>query len=378
MVWIEKQRSILDFTLGTLMRRRGKNAALLTVYTLVIFLLASALFFVTAIKREATAVLQDAPALVVQRVVAGRHDLIPLAYGEQVRKLRGVAGVRGRLWGYYYDSLYGTNYTLLVPAESTVTPGTVIVGSGVARHAMADEGNLMPLRGADGKLTGFTVAGVLPASTELVAADLVQMGEQDYRTLSGIPAGLVTDLAVEVANEAEVPTIARKIATLLPDTRPITRSEILRTYEAVFDWRGGIMLALLAGSVLAFIIFAWDKATGLSAEERREIGILKAIGWETADVLLLKFWEGTTISLSAFLLGTLLAYGHVFLTKAVLFAPVLKGWSVLYPVFRLTPFVDFQQLTTLLFLTVFPYTVATLIPAWRVATVDPDAVLRGL
>jgi hypothetical protein len=45
-------------------------------------------------------------------------------------------------------------------------------------------------------------------------------------------------------------------------------------------------------AILAFAILAWEKASGLSADEKREIGILKAIGWETGDVLKMKFWEG--------------------------------------------------------------------------------------
>ena len=128
-----------------------------------------------------------------------------------------------------------------------------------------------------------------------------------------------------------------KSSTTFPDTRAITRDEILRTYDAVFDWRGGIMIAILAGAVLAFLIFAWDKAAGLSAEEKREIGILKAIGWETADVLQMKFWEGMVVSLSSFFMGVILAYVHIFYAAATLFEPVLKGWSTLYPDFQLDP-----------------------------------------
>ena len=75
----------------------------------------------------------------------------------------------------------------------------------------------------------------------------------------------------------------------------------------------------------------------MSAEERREIGILKAIGWETADVLQMKFWEGMTVSLTAFFLGIILAYVHIFLAAARCFPPVLKGWSVLYPEFQTDP-----------------------------------------
>ena len=71
---------------------------------------------------------------------------------------------------------------------------------------------------------------------------------------------------------------------------------------------------MLAGTVLAFLIFTADRAAGLSAEEKREIGILKAIGWETADILQLKMYQGAVISLVAFLVGTVLAYVTLSLT----------------------------------------------------------------
>lgn len=377
MVLIEKQRAIIDFTLAALLRRKGKNAALLLVYTLVVCALASVMFFTDSLRKEAAAVLTDAPELVVQRLVAGRHEMIPLDYIEKIRSIRGVKSVRGRLWGYYYDPLFGSNYTLLVPEVFTPGDGNVVVGKGVARSGLAEVGNIMPFRTHLGNLFTLTVVELLPNDTELVSADLVLLSAGDFRTLFGVSPLMATDLVAEVANPTEVATIAGKIVKLLPDTRPIARDEILRTYEAVFNWRSGILLATLSGAVLAFFIFAWDKATGLSAEERREIGILKAVGWDVGDILVMKLWEGAVISLSAFLSGVIFAYLHVFVGGSAIIVLVLKGWSVLYPQFRLVPAIDFGQLTALFFLTVIPYTVATIIPSWRAATADPDAVLRG-
>ena len=77
------------------------------------------------------------------------------------------------------------------------------------------------------------------------------------------------------------------------------------------------------------------------------------------------------------LAGYALAYWQVFYGGARLFAPVLKGWAVLYPEFRLTPAVGLSQILALLAVTVLPYLVATLIPGWRAAISDPDAVMRG-
>jgi hypothetical protein len=81
-------------------------------------------------------------------------------------------------------------------------------------------------------------------------------------------------------------------------------------------------------------------------------------------------------TLLAFLSGYLLVYLYVFYTGAPLFESVLKGWSVLYPSFSLTPSVDGLQLATLFFVTVFPYVVSIIFPVWQVAITDPDAVMR--
>jgi ABC-type lipoprotein release transport system permease subunit len=108
-----------------------------------------------------------------------------------------------------------------------------------------------------------------------------------------------------------VRNVALKLAAALPDARPILRDEVLRTYESIFDWREGIVLALLSAAILAFAILAWEKASGLSAEEKREIGILKAIGWETGDVIKMKFWEGPDLA-GGLPAGYVAAYLHVF------------------------------------------------------------------
>jgi len=90
----------------------------------------------------------------------------------------------------------------------------------------------------------------------------------------------------------------------------------------------------------------------------------------------MKFWEGAVISLTAFLGGVILAYIYVFFIHSLVFKPALKGGSTLYPQFKLMPFVSAEQLTTLFFLTADPYTVSTIVPAWRAATIDPDTAMR--
>lgn len=374
--WIERQRHITDFTLSSLWRRKGKNAILIIVYTAVIFLLASVILFTHSLKKEAAYTLQDAPELIVQRMMGGRHDVIPVAYAEKIKKITGITTATPRLWGYYYDAIVGANYTVMVPADRRIAGGQVVVGAGVSRILQVWKGDSMEFRTSSGGLLSLILADTLATNSELVSADLVLMSEEDFRNLFGMPEGVATDIAVRVKNPKEQPMAAQKVARIFPETRQILKDEILRTYEAAFDWRSGMMIVILTASLMAFLILAWDKASGLGPEERKEIGILKAIGWETSDVLLMKFWEGIVISFSAFAVGILLAYAHVYFASAFVFESALKGWSVLYPQFTLTPDIDPFELTVVFFLTVVPYTVMTIVPAWRAATVDPDSMMR--
>jgi|SRR6185369_5116135 len=372
-----RHKNILEFALSSLLRRKAKNLSLLGLYSLIVFILASLIFFVHALKQEAAFILRNAPEMVVQRQLAGRHDLIPLDYLTKIRAIRGVESVTPRFWGYYYDPVFRANYTIMVPDEKPLAPGETIIGCGVARVQRIAAGDIVTFRSHTNVPILLNVREILSPESELVASDLILMSRQDFQEMFNLPRGQATDLSVTVTNPDELTTVAIKIAELFPGARPILRSEMLSTYDSLFDWRGGMITMILLSAILSFVIFACDKSSGLSAEERKEIGILKSIGWNTPDILLLKFWEGIAISLSAFMVGSILAYLHVFLFSAPFFASALKGWSVLYPEFRLVPAINAYQLAILFFLSVFPYTAATILPSWLAATVEPDAAMRS-
>jgi len=383
-----KRLKILEYALSALWRRRGKTLAILVVYTLTIAVLASILLMTHSLRVEAGLLLERAPDVVVQRIMAGRHDLIPTEYATRLREIPGVGDVHARYWGYYYDAISGSNFTVvgtadppaqleLLDGELPLAPGACAIGAGVASARSVGVGDDLILIDSGNIGVVFEVTGVFRAESSLLTNDLVVLRDPDVVQFFGFPENTATDLSVEVFNPAEVDTVAAKIKVLFPDTRPITRSELVRTYDAVFHWRSGMVLTLFASALIAFCILAWDKATGLSAQERREIGILKAIGWGTADVIELKFWEGAALSVTAFLTGLILAWVHVFLLGASILAPVLEGWSVLFPDFRITPYLDLYQVFVMAFLTVVPYIASTVIPSWKAATMDPEEVIRA-
>ena len=52
-VWLRRQRYLANYTLAALSRRRTKNIGLVTLYTVIVFVVASAMMFAAALKREA-------------------------------------------------------------------------------------------------------------------------------------------------------------------------------------------------------------------------------------------------------------------------------------------------------------------------------------
>jgi len=385
---IGKHLKILDYALSSVLRRKYKSAAIIVAFTLTVAALASILFLTESLKSEAAFVLDSAPDLIVQRTVGGRHDLVPVDYAAAIKKIPGVGRVQPRYWGYYYDALTGANYTVLgadgeakqlelldgrLPEKSTEC--AIGAGVGALRNA-ARNGELILVNSRN---TGvlYEVVGVFQAESSLLTNDLVVLSNDGVIDFFDLPVARATDIAVTMRNKREVQTVAAKVKRLFPDTRPITKSELVRTYDMVFNWRSGMMLTVFSAAVIAFCILAWDKATGISADEKQEIGILKAIGWDTSDVLALKFWEGLIIAMTSFFLGIILGFLHVFFFDASILAPVIKGWSVLFPDFHLTPRFNVYQIFVMAFLTVIPYVASTVIPAWKAATTDPETVMRG-
>lgn len=382
---------VLDFALAGLYRHAVKTLVIVAVYAVVIGLVASLLFYVGALRREAGWLMESAPDLIVQRLTAGRHDLIPVVRAERIAAIRGVRSVTPRVWGYSFDPPSGVTLTLWgadsIPAGALVfdegsAPGegrqeVCAIGQGLADARFLGAGDRLPLRGADGRLFAPRVRGVFTSASSLLTNDLVVMPTGAVRRLFAMDAALATDLAVAVGNPREVDTVAEKIEEAWPDVRTVSRRQILQTYDAVFDWRGGVWAALLIGSIVAFAILVWDKATGLSAEEFRTLGILKAVGWRARDVVELKLWEGLVISAASLLVGLLAAQVHLLWFDGALFAPVLKGWSVIFPSIDLRPEVELRTILLLVILAVFPYVAATLLPTWRAAITDPDAIIRS-
>ncbi len=371
-----RQRALLEFALASLLRHRGKAAVLGAVLACIVFLLASLAFLRASFRFEALAVLQEAPDAVIQRLVAGRQELVPESAIAAIRAIPGVARAQGRLWGYYYDPAAGANYTLVVPQVSPPATGEAAIGAGISRSRQSYSRDVFALRSYRGEAVLFTIKAVLPERADLIAADLMLVSASDFRELFALPAGMANDIVVHLAPGVDLGAVRREAARALPGARVVTRQDMLATAASFLDGGRGLPAIVLLAMALAIGIVAADKPAALGVEERREMGILRALGWSRGEVLVAKAWESLAVSAVAFLVGALAAYAHVFLGGAALFTPVLRGWAVLFPVLNLVPRPNLGEVGLIAAATILAPLAGTLLACYRPAAGDPDAVIR--
>lgn len=386
--------NILDYALYSLRRKFFKNASVLIIFILVIFLFASFQLVSRALTEAAQKILATAPDITVQQLSAGRQVEIATSAKAQLAPIFGIKTIDDRIWGYYFDASNGANYTIIglstLVNDSFSTPqfgiyegrlpaadkrGQVVISDTVRRLLQLGNRKNFSLFRPDLTQASFKTVGLFTKKTDILTADLIVMNLADARDLFAIADGFVTDLLVAVANPEEIDTIARKISEKLPGSRVITRNQILKTYKVVFTWRSGLGTICLLTALAAFVVLAWDKASGLSQEEIKEVGILKILGWQTGDIIFLRFCESLSLALLAFCCGYLLAWVHVVFLNGALFRPVFLGWSVIRPNVTLAPPFAAADLLVVFSLSVIPYLCATAVPAWRAATVRADKVI---
>ncbi|MEA2098663.1 MAG: FtsX-like permease family protein [Campylobacterota bacterium] len=385
---------LIEYAINSILRQKYKSIFITIVFTLLIFLLTSIFFITNSLRYELDSTVDSLPEIIVQKLKAGRHCDINVDALDEILSISGVNDAVARVWGYYYFENAGVNFSLVGldsyeqqyktslskivnQFEINGENQSMIVGVGVKeilrKNYYKEYFNFIK---PDGTLKKVDIGGVFDGDTQLESNDMIVMDKELLREIFEMDGDKATDIVVKVANPQEIDMVASKIRLIFTDVRVITKQDLKISYQNIFDYKSGIFLALFIISLFTFFIIIYDKANGLSSEEKREIGILKAIGWRVDDVLKEKFYEGFIISLFSYLLGVTLAFAFVYIFQAPIIQNIFTGYSGLKTSFELPFIFDFQTLSLVFFLSVPIYIGATIIPSWRVATLEADEVIR--
>lgn len=387
---------LIEYAINSLSRQGHKTFFVGFIFNFLIFLLTSMFFITNSIKYELDSTVNALPEITVQKIKAGRHHDIDEDVVDGILGIAGVSDAVARVWGYYYFENAGVNFSIVGIDEfenqykksfenlvkkfdfaNLENNSSMVVGKGVREVMKANYyDEYFNFIKPDGTLKKVFVAGEFDGDTNLESNDVIVMPKSIVKEIFDIESNRATDIVVKVANPEEIFMIARKIRQMYPDVRAISKDDLLISYQNIFDYKSGVFLALFVVCLFTFFIVIYDKLSGLSSQEKREVGILKALGWKIDDILKEKFYESLIISLFSYIIGVAFAFGYVYIFKAPILRDIFVGYSQLKTTFEL-PFVfDIQTLFIVFFLSVPIYMAAIIIPSWRVATLEADEVIR--
>jgi macrolide transport system ATP-binding/permease protein len=154
--------------------------------------------------------------------------------------------------------------------------------------------------------------------------------------------------------------------------QPQTFGDVFRGFE---DLLSRLRIALLALALVALLLACLGIANTMYSavlERTKEIGVLKALGARSRDVLLLFVAEAALIGLAGGIIGTLGAVGLARIGNAAVDSLVQSVAGAGIDVFR----TDFGIAVAALALAVVLSTVSGLLPSMRAARQDPSRALR--
>ncbi len=381
------------FTLS-LFKNRKRYTAILFIATVVLFLLSSVLFISSSIKTSLNTQLKMEPDFVLQNRVGSRVVPMDENVVEKVLDIYGVDKVTKRVYGrYFFDKehsvlIFGVDFldeqsnkaleNLLSKEDLKrfLSSDTMLVGEGVFRylnsHFYPKAYNFLT---PQGKLKRVEILKRLSKSSTLYSSNIAIMPQSLAKEILGLKENQINDIALNVPNESEQNTVKSKLEGLFFTATLFTKKELQEAYENLYNYKGGLFLSLYLIVIVTLALILYLRYSLASSVEKREVAILRSLGWSIRDVIKLKFFENISIVFISFTLGTVAGYIYVFMLKAPLLEEIFLGRGLNVRV-ELLPQVDYLSLFTILILYATTFLSSVLIPVWRVAVTEPKEALN--
>jgi len=372
-------QALLAWSIRDLVRRPLESGLLVTALLLTVSVTAAPLLFTQALSTTSGLMFRDAPSLVVRKLNALGWTPIPSDQSVQLAKsVPGVIAARPRVWGRVAGpegplTVIGIDrYGPPLP-QSTALPGReeAVVGTDVKGDRVAPFLTLTGQRTATLKIVGRS-----DAMTGIAEPNMVLLHIDDARDLLGVPDGYASDLAIEVFNPAEESAILPDLTAAFPWTvRITTRTESAGIYAAGLARMGGMAVAFLVPALLALCLLV--AVTVRDRFGRRfEIGLLKALGWTTGDIVRLQVSRALLIGIPGAAGGIMLALLLVFWPNANWPVRLCPEWQALSSRLSFSPGDAGLILLEVTGLVVLPFLAATIGTVLRCAIADPQEMLE--
>lgn len=389
---MNKHLNLLFTAVGNIIRNKVRSIVLILCLIAVLFPFISALSISEGIKFQSSISVEEGADIYVTSDHYGSNAPISLRYLQRFQEMEGVTKVFPRIVGRtYFVNRLATIVGILpenIPKSIHLAQGgmfhergEVVIGKGLAKEFRLELGIRFSLSVNPSKL--FRVSGIFDSSATIWSANLILMSFEDASEFFRME-GKATDILI-YARPGYAPFLAKEIQEkmgvsnpdqLEPPLRVQDKPLVRRYFQRGFNYKAGVFTALYIVA-FALAIPALLIVSGFGQTERRkEIGVIKATGWQTQEVMEMVALENLIISLTSAPLAILFAMvwlkwfngafiAQFFIAEIGLMAPFsVPSRFLLLPCF-------------LAFLFAIVLTmIGSLYSTWRTATVPPVEAMR--
>jgi putative ABC transport system permease protein len=166
------------------------------------------------------------------------------------------------------------------------------------------------------------------------AGDTIRLGDKDYRVvgvaeqkqssqagvanlyvllpnaeaLAGVPSGEVNQVYARLSDASRTDEVVKELSGKLGKLSAVSQQSILQVMGGVSRVTARFSAASGLLGALGGLALAWAALSGLMAERRREIGVMKAVGWRARDIVRTFLTESAILSLCGGILGTVIGF----------------------------------------------------------------------
>ncbi|MCG3656286.1 ABC transporter permease [Aliarcobacter butzleri] len=391
-----KNSVFFNFIFLLLVKHKSKHFAIFLISIFIVFLTSSILFIKNSLQKEISQALENQSDFIIQKTVANKIKDIDTSLIDKFYEINGVSKVTQRVYGQYYfmpENVYFTIIGIDFFEETTnqdlkellnflniskfLEKDSMIIGNGVKKvldkYAYFDSYDFK-LENENSK--NIKIFKDLPKEANLIANDLIIMDINIAKKILDIKPDFATDIVFDVPNPLERQNVKEQILLKESNIRILQKDELKKEYENMFNYKGGIFLILFIVVIFTFILVLYQRYSMISSNDKREIGILKAVGWSIKDIIKLKIIENFIVAFMAFIIGVIFAYIFVFILQAPILKNIFIGFSNIKNDFILNQNIKISNLITLFLFFMVPFLSAVLIPVWKIAVIDATKSMK--
>lgn len=255
-------------------------------------------------------------------------------------------------------------------AAVSANPNGIIIGRGLARKLFLDMGDNVTVSSPIGQVRTVKIVGLFETGTTAVDEGQAYVLLKRAQVLFGR-----MDRANKLVIQLDDPYAARDVAATIESNvgyRAESWQEASQSLMSVLLVRNIIMYTVVSAILVVASFGIFNVISTVVMEKRRDIAILKSIGFHARDVRGIFLVEGVVIGTIGSVLGVALGYALMALLVVVEIQPPGLSETVNLPIYW-----GVDQLLLAAFFAVLSATGASYFPARKAGRVHPVDILRG-